>query len=475
VLALLGGVAGVIAAQWGGGALRRVFLASSDGSGVVGDARTLVFALGATLAAALVAGLAPAFQDTTERTADSLKAGSREGAYTHSRARSLLLVLQAAVSVVLLVGAGLFVRSVREVRAIRLGYDVDPLLVVQANWRETNPSGDDEAARLRRMPLLRRVLDEARAASGVTNASYAVTVPFYSSEGRGLWVPGVDSVRKLGRFTLQIASPEYFATMGTRILRGRGIAADDGQNAPRVVVVSEAMAKVLWPGRDAIGQCISFTAEMVPCITVVGVAENIRGRSLTGSPEFHYYLPAEQFMTEPVIIVRVAGNGADHAEPVRRNLQRLMPSSAYVTVTPMTAIMAPRVRSWQYGATMFVAFGGLALALAAIGLYAVVAFAVAQRTHELGLRIALGAQMDDVLRLVIGEGIGFALAGVALGFGIALAAGSRLSPLLYGVSVRDPATYAAVAGLLIAVAAIASAVPAMRAARVDPNVALRTE
>ena len=156
-------------------------------------------------------------------------------------------------------------------------------------------------------------------------------------------------------------------------------------------------------------------------------------------------------------------------------LQRLMPGSAYVTAIPMTAIMAPRIRSWQYGATMFVAFGGLALALAAIGLYAVVAFAVAQRTHELGLRIALGAQMDDVLRLVIGEGIGFALAGVALGFGIALAAGSRLSPLLYGVSVRDPVTYASVAGLLIAVAAIASAAPAIRAARVDPNIALRTE
>jgi putative ABC transport system permease protein len=471
-LALLGGLAGVAAAQWGGGALRRVFLDSRDASGVVADPRTLIFSLVATIGAALVAGVLPAIQSTRANTADSLKAGARESAYAHSRARSTLLVLQAALSVVLLVGAGLFVRSLRAVHAIRLGYDVDPLLVIQVNPRDTKIGPVDGAA------LLQRSLEALRGTPGVVNATEAVTVPFFNSHGRGLVVPGIDSVRKLGRFTLQVASPEYFATVGTRILRGRGITRDDRPGAPRVAVVSDAMANVLWPGRDAIGQCFQVDDDSpppVPCTTVVGIAEDIKTRSLMGKPEFHYYLSAAQFQTESMLLVRVNGLGTDHADAIRRKLQPLMPGSAVVTAIPMSRIMAPLVRSWQYGATMFVAFGTLALVLAAIGLYAVMAFAVTQRTHELGLRIALGAQVDDVLRLVIGEGMGVTMVGVGLGLAVAFAAGSRVSPLLYQVSAWDPVTYGIVGGLLVVVAVIASAVPAMRAARVDPNIALRSE
>ncbi len=187
------------------------------------------------------------------------------------------------------------------------------------------------------------------------SATEAVSVPFYSGEGRGLYVPGVDSVRKLGSFMLQVGSPEYFATVGTRLLRGRGILAEDRAAAPHVAVVSEAMAGVLWPGRDAIGQCIRVGSDTTPCFTVVGVAENIRARSLTGEPDLTYYLPAEQFATEPLLIVRVNGRGADHADAIRRRLQRMIPGPAYPAAIPMSAIMEPHVRSWQFGATMFVA------------------------------------------------------------------------------------------------------------------------
>ena len=241
------------------------------------------------------------------------------------------------------------------------------------------------------------------------------------------------------------------------------------------MIVSEAMGRVLWRGADPIGKCIRVQFEASPCRTVVGVAENIRARNLTGDPEFHYYLPATQFQTQPLFIVRMNGAGADFAETLRKRLQALMPGSAYVGAVPMTTIMEPRLRSWRFGAATFAAFGVLALVLAAIGLYAVVAFAVAQRRHEIGLRIALGAQTRDVLRLVIGEGIGVAVIGIAIGFVVSLTAGSRVSPLLYHVSPRDPVTYVVVGMLLIVVAAIASAVPALRATRVDPNVALRTE
>jgi putative ABC transport system permease protein len=471
VLATLGGLAGVAAAQWGGGALRRVFLTSPDAGSVVADPRTLAFALVATLVAALVAGVLPAFQSATTNTADALKAGSRESSYAHSQVRSALLVIQTALSVVLLLGAGLFVRSLRAVQAIRLGYDVNPLVVVDINGRDTKISAGD------REVLVQRLLMELRATSSVVNATQAVTIPFYSSEGRDLRVPGIDSVRKLGRFALQIASPEYFATTGTRLLRGRGITSDDRRGAPQVTIVSEAMANALWPGRDAIGQCIRVSdgSEPPPCRTVIGVAENIKTRSLIGDPEFHYYLPAAQFPTPPSLLVRVNGDGADHAETIRRRLQPLLPGSAYVVTIPMTRILEPHLRSWQYGATMFVAFGTLALALAAIGLYAIVAFAVTQRTHELGLRIALGAEADDILRLVIGEGLGVTLMGVAIGVGVALTVGSRLSPLLYKVTARDPLAYVVVGAILVLVAIVASAVPAMKAAQVDPNVALRVD
>ena len=361
--------------------------------------------------------------------------------------------------------------SLRAVQAVRLGYDVTPLVVVDINGRDTKIGSRDRDA------LVQRLMMELRGTPGVVNATQAVSVPFYSSEGRDLHVPGVDSVRKLGRFELQIASPEYFATTGTRVLRGRAITGDDRAGAPRVAIVSEAMANALWPGRDAIGQCIHVSdgSASSPCRTVIGIAENIKTRSLIGDPEFHYYLPAAQFSTPPSLLVRVNGDGADHAETIRRRLQALMPGSAYVVTIPMARILEPRLRSWQYGATMFVAFGTLALLLAAIGLYAVVAFAVTQRTHELGVRIALGAEVHDILRLVIGEGLGVSLIGVAIGFGVALGVGERLSPLLYKVTARDPLTFFVVGGILVLVAIVASAVPATRAARVDPNVALRLE
>lgn len=469
VLSLIGGTVGVLAAQLGGGALRRVFLDAAPDATVVADPRTLIFSMAASVGAALVAGLVPALRLDAGRSADALRAGAREGAYAHSRTRSLLLVVQAALCVVLLVGAGLFIRSLREVRHIRLGYDVDPLLVVEVDLRDTKLTRDQAA------DLRYRVQSEAAGLAGVASVTQAVTIPFYGSERHPIYVPGIDSVNERGRFTMQVGTADYFKTTGTRIVRGRGFTAQDRRETPLVGVVSEAMANVLWPGGDAIGKCFKVNADTVPCTTVVGIAENIRARSLMGDAEFQYYLPAEQFETDTRLLVRVNGVGVEHAEAVRRDLQRVMPGSVYVAVLPMSRLLGAAMRSWRSGATIFMAFGVLALVLAAVGLYSVVAFAVTQRTHELGLRIALGAQVDDVLRLVIGEGIGIALLGVGVGFAIALAAGSMVSPLLYRVSPRDPLTYVVVGGLLVVVAMIASAVPAIRATKVDPNIALRTE
>ena len=479
LLAALGGLAGLLVAHVGGNALRTGLLGDSAGASGLRDARTIVFAFAAALAVGILTGLAPLVQARRANLTGDLKAGTREGTYTRSRARVALLVLQGALSVVLLVGAGLFVRSLSNVLAVRLGYDADPVLLVEMQMRGVAlDDGETMALRL-------RLLDAAKSVPGVETASLRNAVPFFSTRSRSLHVEGIDTVSKLGSFDLNAVSPEYFATMGTRIVRGRGIDPRDVANAPRVAVVSDAMARALWPGSDPIGQCMkigtgggreSFDATTVPCTSVVGIAENIKAQSLSTDPGYYYYLPAAQFTpTHGGLFVRVHGDARRMAETVRRALQRVMPGAAYVTITPLGDILGGQTRSWRLGATMFLAFGGLALILAAVGLYSVIAYTVTQRTHEIGVRVALGARSTDIAGLVVSSGLRVTLAGLALGGVVAFWAGKWVQPLLFGVSARDPAVFALVAATLLAVAIAASWHPARRATRVDPNVVLRAD
>ncbi|HEX7020042.1 MAG TPA: ABC transporter permease, partial [Gemmatimonadaceae bacterium] len=409
LLAVLGGVAGLFVAQWGGAALRNALLPKAEPGGVFSDSRTILFASAAALFVGLLTGVAPMVQAARGGVTliDDLKAGAREGTYQRSRLRVVLIVAQAALSVTLLVGAGLFVRSLQNVRSQRLGYDVDPVSLVDVNMRGMKLDSAHVYA------LNHRLLDAARAIPGVTHASFIASVPFRDHWSVGLYVPGIDTVRRLGNFALNAVSPDYFATYGTRILRGRGISAEDSRTAPGAMVVSEGMANRLWPGRDAIGQCVHVQRDTMPCTTVVGISENIHERDIAGdSAVFTYYLSAEQFQANGGLALRTAGPATRFAEPIRRALQREMPGASYVTVTPFSDVVGRQTQSWTLGATMFVAFGLLALALAAIGLYSTIAYSVAQRTHELGVRVALGAQVHDVIALVVRDGAAVAGAGL---------------------------------------------------------------
>jgi len=276
---------------------------------------------------------------------------------------------------------------------------------------------------------------------------------------------------------MNAVSPDYFATMGTRILAGRTFSESDVAGAPGVAVVGAAMAMALWPGRDALGQCMRIGSDTLPCTTVVGIAEDIKSQRLESNAGFfYYYVPTAQVRpNQGGLFVRTGGRATALQETVRRRLQRLMPGDSYVTVTPLSDVLGSQTQSWRLGATMFTVFGALALALAAIGLYSVIAYSVAQRTQEMGVRIALGAEMRDVVGLVLAEGMRLALVGIALGGAIALAASGWVKPLLFHVSPRDPLVYTLVAAALMAVAVVASLIPARRAARVDPMRALRTE
>jgi predicted permease len=472
VLAACGGAAGILMAHWGGDALRTLFLSPDDAAGVVTDGRTMTFAALATLATALLTGLVPALQAGRDDLVTSLRGGAREGSGgQRTRTRTLLVLVQAALSVVLLVGAGLFVRSLRHVQTLRLGYDVDTILFAAANTRGARL---DDAGR---RSLNARLLESAQGTPGVTHAALVLSVPFWSNEGRGLYVPGVDSIGTLGRFILQGGSPDYFAAAGTRIVRGRPFDATDREHTPRVVVVSEGMARALWPGREAIGECIRIGSDTVPCTTVIGIAEDASIRGLADPREYTYYVPLAQTDDAgyPQLFVRVAGRPEDRVDVLRRRLQTALPGAAYVNVVPMRSLVDPRFRSWRFGTTMFVAFGGLALVLASIGLYSVIAYGVAQRVQELGIRIALGASVGDVVRMVVAGSLRVVVAGIVLGALLALWGGRWIETLLFRQSPRDPAVFGAVAVVLLLAALVASVVPALRAARVDPNVVLRGE
>ncbi|MGH7626886.1 MAG: ADOP family duplicated permease [Gemmatimonadaceae bacterium] len=470
LLAVMGGVGGLLVGQWGGAALRAALLPEGAKAPVLGDTRTLLFAGGAVLVAGLLTGLAPVLQARrTDLTLD-LKAGAREGNVHRSRARTVLLVLQGALAVILLVGAGLFVRSLHNVKNLRLGYDVSPVLVVNLAMRgvklDSAPS----------VTLRRRLLETAQAIPGVDHAALITSLPFYSEWSVGLFVPGIDSVDRLGQFNLNAVTPDYFTTMGTRILRGRGIEPRDVAGAPGAVVVSTAMAKKLWPREDALGKCIRVNADSLPCSYVVGIAEDIKSEQLSGDPGLYYYLSAPQFnLTQTMLLVRTQGRASEHADVIRRRLQQLMPGASYVTVTPFSDIVSSQTRAWSLGSTMFAVFGGLALLLATIGLYGVIAYNVAQRAHEMGVRIAIGAQAGDVVWLVVRQGVLLGGLGIVIGGAVALAFAGRLEPLLFGEPARDPLVYLLVAAAMLAVAAAASFIPARRASRVDPTVALRAE
>ena len=468
MLAALGCAAGILVAQWGGAALRR-FIFAEGSADVVTDWRTLGVACACALAAGLATDLGPAVLAVRSDLSGALRAGMRDGSYQRSRTRAVLLTLQGALSVVLLVGAGLFVRSLDNVRAMRLGYDPSSVVMAFPNTRGVRM---DSAAQIR---FQQDLLDAAKRIPGVVDASAVNSRPF-SNMVEPLFVDGLDSVQKFGRFVTQIATPEYFHVMQTRIIEGRAFTDADRHGTPPVAVVSRAMARVLWPNASALGRCIRIGASTMPCTTVIGVVEDATYNSLTDDLRYTQYLPVAQALPTGgnKLMLRVASPSIS-LEALRRELQRAMPAGGYVTLEPLDDIVDAQRRSWALGATMFVAFGMLALIVAAVGLYGVIAYNVVQRMHELGIRIALGARSSDVVRLVVRQGLWFAAVGVGLGSCAALVASRWVQPLLFDESATDPAVYAFVGAVMLLVSIAASAVPAIRATQADPNTTLRSE
>jgi hypothetical protein len=352
---------------------------------------------------------------------------------------------------------------------MRLGYDAGQIVYAEAVLRGMRMSPEEKDA------LALRMEAAAAALPGVKGASAVVSVPFWSNDEPGApIVPGRDSLGKYGRYLLQAGSASYFAVTGTRILAGRGFETTDRASTAPVAVISQRMADIIWPGENPLGK--QFISGAPPAVTVVGVAENMRARLIDETDEIWYYVPFEQHQNaDPQIFARVDGDPTRSIAAIRQRLIDVMPPGTYVNVTPLETIVRRQGRSWELGAKMFVGFGSIALLLAAIGLYSVIAYAVAQRMRELGVRIALGATGGSVMRLIVGQGVRFALFGVTIGGVIALWASRWIEPLLFNQSARDPVIMLSAGGLLLAVAIVASARPAMRASKVNPSQVLQSD
>jgi predicted permease len=386
------------------------------------------------------------------------------------------------------VGSGLFARSLSTVRDLDLGLEPDRVLTMRVRWAEpASPAGmfTDEgraAERSRRVNYYAEALERVRDMPGVTHAAVAIGTPFHSSFTMDLRVSGHDTIPFMaaGGPYVSAVTAGFFETGGLDILEGRSFTTADRAGSEPVAIVNRTMADRLWPG-GALDQCVYLIEDMpdAPCSRIVGVVEDARRFGLRELPAMQYYIPngQERGMGGELLLIRPAGptNDPGFVESLRTALLDLDPGLSFIETATLQEEVDPQVRPWKLGATLFSLFGGLALLIASIGLYSVIAYMVADRTHEVGVRKALGADAVAVLLLIVRQGLQVVLIGLLFGAALALVAGRFIEPALFETSARDPLVFAGVAGVTIACALAASIVPALRAGRVDPVVALKTE
>jgi putative ABC transport system permease protein len=393
--------------------------------------------------------------------------------------RSALVIVEVSLAVVLLVGAGLLIRSFIQLQQVSPGFEPRGVLAMQVSLPDDKyPDAPARAA------FARRVLEEVRALAGVKSAAVITTLPMSGWNQSGSFrldgkpVPqGQDSPHG----DRWMASDDYFQTMGIRLVRGRYFDAHDAADSPGVAIVDEAMARKYWGDEDPVGKRITF--ERMPdgqtprWREVVGVVGHVRNEGLEGESRVQYYVPYAQRpnSSDLFLAVRTDGDPASLAAAVRGAIGSVDRDLPVYRVTTMERLVADSLAQRRFSMLLLGVFAALALALAVLGLYGVMSYTVAQRTHEIGIRMALGAQGRDVLRMVLGQGMVLVAVGVVLGLGGALALTRVMSSLLFGVSATDPTTYSVIAALLALVALAASYVPARRATKVDPMVALRYE
>ena len=451
------------------------------------DSHVLLFMLAVSFFTGLGFGLAPALRASAVNLNDSLNEGGRgstEGIRCH-RLRSLLVASEFALALILLVGAGLMIRSFSALQAIDPGFNPHNVLSMVVTV-----TGSKAAEPSRRAPFYQQLLEQVRALPGVQSASAINHLPLAGDLwSRSLLIEGrlVPRPGEAPEAVYRTVWPGYFHTMNIPMLHGRDVTDGDNLNSPAVVVVNETLAHQSWPGENPIGKRIALVDSLPnpQWLTVVGVAKNAKQEDWAATPYIEMYLPYLQnrdYLEDPLshfsyltLVVRTSGDPASRAAAIESEVRALDKNVTVSQVQTMEQVVADSTAQPRFYLLLLGAFAAVALTLAAVGTYGVMSYSVSRRTHEIGVRVALGAKAGDVLRLVTGQGMMPALGGAGVGLVGALALTRLMSSLLYGVRPDDPVTIAGVLLVLAAVGLIANYIPARRAMKVDPAVALRYE
>ena len=494
-LALLGGFAGLGLAVWGLDGLLAIipqdFVPAEAQIRV--NAPVMLFSLVVTLGTLLLFALFPALEGSRAAVAPALQESSRGSASRGtSRVRAGLIIAEVSLSLILLVGAGLLIRSLARIYSVEVGFTKDNLLVVPLQLNESRYAGSEQAT-----TFFENAVARLQSLPAVAAVAASTSAPFSQTNGMPLVVEGktYTDINQLEGLQFSLVTGDYFRAQGLRLVRGRDFDPNDRAGSPPVIILNEAAVKKFLPGVEPLGKRVMLGAPdnlikpgMLPAgfdkfqwATVVGVVQSARYFGLQTDPQPAAYIPVRQgwdyaqlrrFM---ILVVRTRGEPLDLVPALRSTIKVIDPNLPVERVSTMDMLIGDSLQGTRFNTVLLGLFAGVALALSAVGIYGVVAWNVTQRTREIGIRLALGANRSNVLRLVIGQSMGVVLLGIALGVAGSLAVARTLQSLLFGMSAFDPGTFAAVALLLAGVALLACVLPARRATKVDPMVALRAE
>jgi predicted permease len=482
LLSLAGGVCGLLVAAWSFAVLRQLIPPGLTGSASVGlDGQVLAYTLGLSVLTGLLFGLSPAWQATRVDVNEVLKQSGARVGMGNRRLQNALVVGEVALALVLLIGAGLLIQTFYRLRQVDVGFRAENLLTLQTRYPRPR-----DLAHAQRTAFFQQTLERLRLLPGVVSAAYASHLPL---AGRGgIYTIGIEGRPAQGGVALEAGhrqiSPDYFSTLGIPIKQGRAFDERDTLQTQAVAIINETMARRYWPNEDPLVKRFSIDDDIqgrpVPPLTIIGVAGDVKQSGLEAECRPEFYLPHAQvtynsFSVPSYLVIRTTGDPLSLAAAARSAINAVDPNLPVADLRTMEARLDELVAQRRLRMTLLTAYAGLALLLAAVGIYGVLAYFVTQHTAEIGIRMALGAQAGDVLELVMRRGLGLALVGVALGLFTALAVTRLMQGLLFGVGATDPLTFGALALLMLLVALLACFVPARRATKVDPLRALRHE
>ena len=480
LLALVGGALGLFIAFWGLAAIKKLLPADFPRLNEIHmDWRVLGFTLAASVLTGIIFGLVPALQVSHSDVQDAIRETGRgtAGSLRQSRFRQALIVVEVALSVVLLAGAGLLFRSFVRLQAVETGFVAQQVLTARLTPSGTNYKNDADYTK-----FYNGVIEKVEAIPGVQDAGLINTLPLYKGPTSGFRVEGrpVTTPDKWPSVNYRVVTPNYFRAMGIPVLQGRTYTERDGANAPLVMIVNQQLAREIFPGENPVGKRITFGgagADGQPrWFEIVGVVANVRSLELREEPIAELYFSAQQDLWPAMsLVVRSSVDPGSLAASVRQAVNEVDRSVPVADVMTMDHIVSESITQPRFNLFLLGLFGAVAMVLSAAGIYGVTAYTVTQRTHELGIRIALGAQVSDVLKMILGQGMAVIGVGLVVGLAAAFVLMRLLRSVLFGVGENDPLTFVAITAVLVFVALIACYIPARRATKVNPLVALRAD